>query len=168
MKGLNKIIGFFIITLLSLSPIDGEDYLPITGIGQFYRTSTGTVAFIPYAKNREEARKNKKFFYVLPKSGVYTLKKQSSYWFIVNHKTSEKPEETYLGVEIIPIYPEKISPNAQVFLRRNKGWLRLQDPDFNGEANVYKKFETKKISEFLIFHKIDSKLSIMDREFGFK
>jgi len=167
MCSLSKIVGVFCASLLFLSLIYGENYEPVRGVGLFYSRSPGTVAFIPNAMTREEAE-GAILFHILPSDGAYTLRRQSQYWFIVNHKTSSDPEVTYLGVEIIPIYPEEISPYAPVFLRRNEGWARPQDPKFNGDKSDQKAFETKKICDFLNLHHEASVLSKMDDDFGFK
>jgi len=166
------LISMFAIFFLVLCFHDGHsdellEPLLMRGIGQFYRNPTGTVAFLPYADTEQKARDSIDF-HIFPENGAYRIKKQSAYWFIVNHRSDASPEVTYLGVEVIPVYREKFQPRTPVFLHRNSNWVRPGDRSFNGKSSVRAAFEGKKIEDFLKFHRAGISLDEFDREFQFK
>ncbi len=172
MKAYRSVFSVLIslLSVLGASFLRGQEqknYQVMKGIGQFYRTPTGTVSFLPYASTLEDAKEATEF-YMLQENGAYKLRKQAAYWLIVNHRTDTASEVTYLGVEIIPIYPNSVEPKAPILLRRNSGWIRKDDPSFEGNNEVQKTFEGKEIIDFLNFHEMDSRLSDLDKEFGFK
>jgi len=159
-------LWYMVLILYPISCQSAELQSPLTirGVGQFYRTAPGSLAFIPYAESKAAAEKAVRFK-TMVKSGAYKIRSQSSYWFIVNHKTNEDPEATYLGVEIIPIYSNSITPQTPVFLKRSDKWFRENDPDFVGDSVVKKAFESKTIEEFINSHQGQAELSDVDKSF---
>ena len=69
-------LTFFI--TLSFEAVPSETITPISiqGVGDFYRTSPGTVAFIPFADSRSDAERAVQFR-ILPQSGAYRFRRQS-------------------------------------------------------------------------------------------
>jgi len=170
-KFFNLLVFMFLSYSLILSQVaHWEEYQAIEGVNEFYNSRVfgfGTLAFIPKAISRKDAE-SEVYFFALPRSGAYKLPRQLYYWFIVNHKSDNEPLETYLGVEIIPIYPENIIPAAEVQLWRNDGWIRLDEPTFNGERAIRKIFENISIIDFFYYHGEYIALSDIDHKFGFK
>lgn len=137
--------------------------VPVCGVGAFYRTSPGSFAFIPNAQTESGAHKAV-FFRKFGRSGAYKIRPQDSYWFIVNHKTNGVPEATYLGVEMIAIYPSGVKAQTPVFLRRNANWVRAGDPGFKG--NIDKRaFDNKSMDDFFSYHYDESNRGEMDQAF---
>ena len=155
---------------------------PVRGVKPFFDSAEGTIAYLPNAENESHARASINFW-VLYESGKFTLRKKTSHWFIVNHKTeaSSKPNYTYLGVLIIPVYPPTYLPEFGVNLHRNSDWARVKSTQNNpvdivGPENVVdpknvvdldevnETYEKKTIADFVNAH-AQSELTEMDMQF---
>lgn len=102
---------------------------PITGVGPFFDTPTGTVAFIP-GVSRKAAAKLASEFLAFPANGAYTLPKTPTCWFIVNHHGASA-DVTYLGVQIAKIMPAPV--DEHLYLYRNRGWSRTDVDNFSSD-----------------------------------
>ena len=159
------LLVILLVVMVSLKKPDFAEELRqqvVRGSGAFYRLQEGAVAYLPVAKNLEDARATIEFR-VLAESGNYSLKKRPSHWFIVNHRTSGSSKTTYLGILIIPVYPHNRTPDFGVYLYRNNGWKRENSGEF-ATGEVKETYETKTILDFVNAH-AQSNLSEMDSQF---
>lgn len=141
------------------------NFVPVRGVGTFYvSTPPGSVAFIPYATTETGARKAVEF-HKFGRPGAYKIRRQDSYWFIVNHKTNNEPEATYLGVEVIAIYPSGVPAQTPVFLRRNANWNIPGDRNVNGKSDKRKAFADRTMDQFFSYHHEESKRDDMGKIF---
>jgi len=165
-KKLLFILSFNLFLFFSSDNLKAKTLSPaiVRGIGQFFQTGAGTVAFLPLVKNKGDAL-NSVDFRVLQKNGAYEIQKQMKYWFIVNHFHKRATETTYLGVQIVPIYTQETKPKTPIYLRRNEKWTRKDDKSFDGKEEKRKAFENKTINDFIKFHGETISLEDMDAKF---
>ena len=132
---------------------------------EFYKTPSGTIAFVPYILRKESVVKALEY-QALMKSGAYRLRKQEKYYFIVNHRLESKGP-TYLGVMVVPILPDWFKPSKAVAMYRNDRWYRSDDPEYknNNEKIIGAKID---IYDFFRAHREASTLVDLDDRLSYK
>ncbi len=111
----------------------------LTSSGQFYRTGTGNVAFLPKVGNEKFLHRVATHDW-LPDSGMYELPRKTHYFFRVNHSSGEV-KTSYVGALAFVIFQKGKSNKSELFVRRNKAdWKpgpdeRKLDAGFDGPKN---------------------------------
>lgn len=172
--------SFVLVCLVFLPGLsNGSSALDLQPIGrrEFFEQQVGKIAIFDTARTKSDAQHLTQFHF-FPQSGEYQLDRSlSSIWFAVNHvvrqdisddsEAASDFDPTYLGVQILSAYDATVSPSANVFLFRNRNWVRNNDVTFS-TGDFSKAFANRSITEFVDEQKLgrDIKLADFDRLFA--